>query len=160
MAQDAREKDGGLVAAGILLGVGLGGFVDGIVFHQILQWHNMLSSTLPPTNLRDMKVNMFFDGLFHAVTWVTTTMGLAVLWRGFRRDTLPRSTPIFVGAMSLGWGLFNFIEGLIDHQLFGIHHVRPGPTELAWDIGFLVSGVLFGGLGWRLIRKGRASLVA
>ena len=30
---------------GIILGVGLGGFVDGIVLHQVLQWHHMLSST-------------------------------------------------------------------------------------------------------------------
>ena len=29
--------------AGILLGVGLGWFVDGIVLHQILQWHHMLT---------------------------------------------------------------------------------------------------------------------
>ncbi len=28
-----------------ILGVGLGGFVDGIVLHQVLQWHHMLSST-------------------------------------------------------------------------------------------------------------------
>ena len=155
-----KRKDGGLLAAGILLGVGLGGFVDGIVFHQILQWHNMLSSVLPPTNLQDMKVNMFFDGLFHAVTWVTTVIGLAVLWRGIKKDTVPRSTPMLVGAMSLGWGLFNFVEGLIDHQLFGIHHVRPGQRALAWDIGFLVSGLVLGGLGWLLIRRGRARLAA
>jgi hypothetical protein len=31
-------------APGILLGIGLGGFVDGIVLHQILQWHHLLSS--------------------------------------------------------------------------------------------------------------------
>ncbi|MDI3291416.1 DUF2243 domain-containing protein [Polyangium sp. 15x6] len=155
-----HRKDGGLLAAGILLGVGLGGFVDGIVFHQILQWHNMLSSRLPPTNLRDMKVNMFFDGLFHAVTWMTTVIGLALLWRGFKKGTLPRSTPTFVGAMSLGWGLFNFVEGLIDHQLFGLHHVRPGERELAWDIAFLVSGLLLGGIGAALIRKGRAASIA
>ncbi|HVK66469.1 MAG TPA: DUF2243 domain-containing protein [Polyangium sp.] len=151
-----KQKDGGLVAAGILLGVGLGGFVDGIVFHQILQWHDMLSSILPPTNLRDMKINMFFDGLFHAIAWMTTVIGLAVLWHGIKKDTIPRSTPTFVGAMSLGWGLFNFVEGLIDHQLFGIHHVRPGAHALVWDIGFLASGLLLGGLGWALLRKGRA----
>ena len=40
-----------LVTAGILLGIGLGGFVDGIVFHQILQWHNMLSARIPPVDL-------------------------------------------------------------------------------------------------------------
>lgn len=30
---------------GVLLGLGLGGFVDGILLHQILQRHHMLSST-------------------------------------------------------------------------------------------------------------------
>ena len=30
---------------GFLLGVGFGGFVDGIVLHQILQWHHMLTAT-------------------------------------------------------------------------------------------------------------------
>lgn len=32
-----------LTIGGLLLGLGLGGFVDGIAFHQILQWHHMLS---------------------------------------------------------------------------------------------------------------------
>ena len=26
-----------------LMGVGLGGFIDGILLHQILQWHHMLT---------------------------------------------------------------------------------------------------------------------
>ena len=51
-------RQGPLVSAGILLGTGLGGFVDGIVLHQILQWHNMLSSIRPPTDLITMKYNM------------------------------------------------------------------------------------------------------
>jgi hypothetical protein len=33
-----------LVIAGLLIGCGMGGFVDGIVFHQILQFNNMLSA--------------------------------------------------------------------------------------------------------------------
>ena len=33
--------------AGIVLGLGLGGFVDGIALHQIMQWHNMGSAVLP-----------------------------------------------------------------------------------------------------------------
>jgi hypothetical protein len=69
-----RMHHGPLIAAGLLLGTGLGGFVDGIVLHQILQWHNMLSSVRPPTNLVDMKVNMVWDGLFHALTWTVTVM--------------------------------------------------------------------------------------
>jgi uncharacterized membrane protein len=31
------------IASGILFGLGLGGFFDGIVLHQVLQWHHMLS---------------------------------------------------------------------------------------------------------------------
>jgi uncharacterized membrane protein len=31
-----------------ILGVGLGGFVDGIVLHQVLQWHHLLSDGGPP----------------------------------------------------------------------------------------------------------------
>ncbi|HEU5099504.1 MAG TPA: DUF2243 domain-containing protein [Roseiflexaceae bacterium] len=38
-----------LSVAGIWLGLGLGGFFDGIVFHQILRWHHMLTSAgYPP----------------------------------------------------------------------------------------------------------------
>ena len=33
-----------LESAGVALGMGLGGFIDGIVLHQLLQWHNLFSS--------------------------------------------------------------------------------------------------------------------
>ena len=55
-----------LIAAGTLLGIGMGGFVDGILFHQILQVHNMLSAKYPPTTLVNAEINMVWDGLFHA----------------------------------------------------------------------------------------------
>jgi uncharacterized membrane protein len=32
------------VAPALLLGIGLGGFVDGIVLHQIRQWYHMLNA--------------------------------------------------------------------------------------------------------------------
>jgi hypothetical protein len=90
---------GPLLASGLLLGTGLGGFVDGIVLHQILQWHNMLSSVRPPTTLVDMKINMVWDGLFHAFTWIVTAVGLGLLWRAGRREDVPWSGRTFVGAM-------------------------------------------------------------
>ena len=65
-------KQSPLIAAGLLMGVGMGGFVDGILFHQILQLHNMLSAKVPPDTLINAKVNMVWDGLFHAVTWLMT----------------------------------------------------------------------------------------
>ena len=55
--------------AGIVLGIGLGGFVDGILLHQIMHWHNMGSSVVPPTTLETLKLNMRWDGLFHAAVW-------------------------------------------------------------------------------------------
>src|SRR5690606_18775693 len=105
-------RDGPLVAAGVLLGVGLGGFVDGIALHQILQWHNMLSAIIPPDDLVAMKVNMVWDGLFHALTWTMTAVGLGLLFHAGGREEVPWDGRIFGGALVLGWGLFNFVEGL------------------------------------------------
>ncbi len=149
--EDADRRP--LVAAGTLLGIGMGGFVDGISLHQILQWHNMLSSRRPPTTLVNVEINMFWDGLFHALTWTMTAIGLALLWRAGQRTDVPWSTRTFVGSLLLGWGVFNLVEGVIDHQILGIHHVKPGPNMLAWDLGFLASGLVFMAVAWRLIAK-------
>jgi uncharacterized membrane protein len=41
------------LSPGVLIGFGVGGFVDGIVLHQILQWHHMLTSAgYRPTTCR------------------------------------------------------------------------------------------------------------
>lgn len=146
---------GAIISAGMLLGTGLGGFVDGILLHQLLQWHNMLSSVRPPTDLVAMKYNMLWDGLFHAATWVMCALGVWRLWRAGQRPEVPWSTRTFVGSLVLGWGLFNFVEGVIDHQILGIHHVHPGEGELAWDLGFLAFGLVQLASGWLLIRAGR-----
>ena len=151
----SAARHGPLVAAGILLGAGLGGFVDGIVLHQILQWHNMLSSVRPPTDLVSMKYNMVWDGFFHALTWATTVIGVVKLWNAARRNDVPWSGRVLVGGAAMGWGLFNFVEGLIDHQLLGIHHVHPGAGELVWDLAFIASGVALLAAGALLIRSGR-----
>ena len=147
-----------MIAAGLLLGAGLGGFVDGIALHQILQWHNMLSSVRPPTTLVEMKVNMVWDGLFHAMTWTSTAVGLALLWRAGGRADVPWSGRTFAGALAAGWGLFNAVEGVIDHQLLGIHHVHPGTHQLAWDVGFIASGVALLAVGAALIGAGRGDV--
>jgi uncharacterized membrane protein len=144
-----------LISAGVLLGIGLGGFIDGIVFHQLLQWHNLLSSVILPVNLPNMQTNMFWDGVFHAFTWVMTAIGLALLWRAGQKPNVPWSTCTFGGSLLLGWGLFNLVEGIINHQILGIHHVNPGANELAWDLGFLLFGALLVAAGSGLIRVGR-----
>jgi uncharacterized membrane protein len=152
---DKATHRGAIISSGILLGTGLGGFVDGIVLHQILQWHNMLSSVRPPTDLVAMKYNMVWDGLFHAFTWIITAAGLTRLWKAGQRPDVPWSTRTFVGSLALGWGLFNAIEGVIDHQLLGLHHVHPGQGQLAWDMAFIASGLAMIAAGCASIRAGR-----
>lgn len=132
-----------LIAAGVLIGAGMGGFVDGIVFHQILQWHNMLSAQIPPDNLVAAKVNMFWDGVFHAGVWVLTALGIVFLWFAGKNKEVPWSGRTFFGATLMGWGLFNLIEGVIDHQFLGIHHVYEyAENKLPFDLAFLAAGLI------------------
>ncbi|GAA4359405.1 DUF2243 domain-containing protein [Hymenobacter saemangeumensis] len=145
-----------LIAAGILIGAGMGGFVDGIVLHQILQWHNMLSNQLPPDTLVNAKVNMYWDGMFHAAVWVMTALGLRLLWAAVTRPDVPRSGRTFSGALLLGWALFNLVEGIIDHQLLKLHNVREyAPDPQPWNLGFLGLGVLLLLAGWALVKAGK-----
>lgn len=143
-----------LVQAGILLGLGLGGFFDGIVFHQILQWHHMLSARTDPTVLGGLRLNVMADGFFHAVTYVCTVLGVVLLWRAWHRPIVPTSGRTLFGSTVLGWGIFNVVEGIVNHHILGIHHVRPdGPgSVLLWDVSFLVWGVLFVGVGYAIVR--------
>jgi hypothetical protein len=69
--------------AGVLLGLGLGGFFDGIVLHQLLQWHHMVSSveSFSPETVPGLRTNTLADGLFHAVTYIFTVLGVTLLWR-------------------------------------------------------------------------------
>jgi uncharacterized membrane protein len=115
----------------------------------------MLSSRTGSADLVSLKYNMVWDGLFHALTWLMTAVGLALLWRAGKRADVPWSTRTFAGSLSLGWGLFNVVEGIIDHQILGLHHVHPGANQVAWDVGFLIFGALLIVAGWMSIRRGR-----
>jgi uncharacterized membrane protein len=53
-------------------------------------------------------------------------------------------------------GRLQLVEGLIDHQLLGIHHVRDDlGAPLGWDLGFLALGLFLVAVGWTLVRSGR-----
>lgn len=140
-----RPAGGFPVAAGIWLGLGLGGFFDGIVLHQILQWHHLVSQPHPPVDLESLKLNTLWDGLFHAATYVFVAIGLVILWRSAHRTQIRWSSRALVGALLMGFGLFNTVEGLINHQILGLHHVNetaPPDHWLAWDLGFIAWGLL------------------
>lgn len=143
-----------ILTAGVIIGVGMGGFLDGILAHQILQIHNMLSAIYFPDTALNLEINMFWDGLFHALTWVTTAAGIAILWRGFRVERIISPGKAFIGSLIFGWGLFNLVEGLIDHHILHLHHVVERMGSSIWDYAFLGSGVFFLLLGWSLMRSG------
>ena len=147
-------------APAILLGIGLGGFIDGIVLHQILQWHSMLSNVVPPSTIEAVHLNMFWDGVFHAATWIVTFVGVLLLWRSGQRGTTP-PLGILLGGMLLGWGAFNLVEGLINHQLLELHNVREVTAPTVWNVGFLALSVVIFLLGLVLAsqRTGRLDFV-
>lgn len=157
-AESSRRSQGRqFTTAGVLLGVGLGGFVDGIALHQILQWHHMLTdygeAPFPESTVASLEDNAFWDGLFHMSTWVFVTAGLFLLWRvvtaGYR--TTWRS---LVGMLLAGWGFFNLVEGIVDHHILTVHHVRDDVAEpLWWDVGFLALGVVLVVVGLALRRS-------
>ncbi|MFB4317682.1 DUF2243 domain-containing protein [Actinomadura sp. 21ATH] len=149
---------------GIVLGVGLGGFVDGILLHQLLQWHHMLTSTdtdnigvryYSPRTVSGLEMNTVWDGLFHVVCWLSVLGGLALLYaRVTRRRRRVWGSRVLWGWVLAGWGLFNLVEGVVDHHILGIHHVRGGPNQTWWDIGFLVLGAVLVAAGYLLQRGG------
>jgi len=141
---------------GLLLGVGAGGFVDGIVLHQILQWHHLLSDTgdHPVDTVDGLEANTLADGLFHAATWLFVAAGVVGLVRTWQRGRLAPPWRVQVGAVLIGWALFNLVEGLVNHHLLGIHHVRDDVADPApWDLGFLALSVLIGVAGALLVGR-------
>lgn len=146
-----------LITAGLCLGIGLGGFFNEIMGWQILQWHQMLSSRVPPVTLAAVNFNMAWNGVTYVMNLALTVTGVALLFRAARRGAT-MSSRVLVGAMLGGWGLFAVVEGVIDHHLFGVHHVRSGPHELAWDLAYLIIGTLVMVIGAALARsRGDAS---
>ena len=145
---------------GLLLGLGLGGFVDGIVLHQLLQWHHMISSTEAGslTTVAGLERNTFADGLFHTATWLLTAAGVALLWRNVSRERAAVDRQ-FAGWLLVGWGVFNVADEVVFHALLDLHHIREGANELPYDLAFLALGAaqIVAGL---LLARGRREPVA
>ncbi|MBM0744213.1 DUF2243 domain-containing protein [Phormidium sp. CLA17] len=144
-----------LIIAGLILDIGQGGFFDGIVFHQLLQWHHMFSSIETDRTIAGMELNTVGDGLFHLFDLLLTLTGIFLLWQAGRQAENSWSGQVFAGALLMGAGLFNVVEGIIDHHILGIHHLKLGAHQLLWDLGFLGSVGLLLAIGLFLIQAGK-----
>lgn len=148
-----------LIRAGLLLGLGFGGFADGIVLHQILGWHHLVCVTAhcQAATVEQLKLQNTQDGWFHLALWVISLTGTMLLFRAVRQPAPAGSGRVLAGSMLAGWGLFQLVEGLVDHHLLGIHHVLPGhPYQFWFDLLFLAAGVAFLLTGARLMREPRS----
>ena len=154
MAQraDASGGRGSVAAAAFLLGFALSGFFDGVLLHQILQWHHLLSALGG-----DLRFQVVADGWFHAAMYAVAALGLWRLWRA--RASLGR---IGASAAVAGWGLIGFgtwhvVDAVGSHWLLGIHRIRmDAGSPLAWDLGWLaLFGLIPLAIGLRLRRGGR-----
>lgn len=148
-------------AFGLLYGLGFGGFVDGIVLHQILQWHHMVSdvAAYPTTTLAGLEANTLADGFFHVATWFFLLAASALAIRAWQQGRLAPNWRFHLGLVAAGWGIFNLVEGVVNHHLLGVHHVRDDlGAPLSWDLGFLVLGVLLLVGGMLVHRSGARAL--
>jgi uncharacterized membrane protein len=144
-----------LTLPGVILGIGLGGFFDGIFLHQVFQWHHMFSNIYSVDTVPGLRMNTLGDGFFHTVTWLSVLLGLGILYSRVThaRGEVWRSGVLWSWILC-GWGWFNLVEGLIDHEILGIHHVHYGPHQMAYDMSFLAAGILFIVAGWSMARRG------
>lgn len=132
---------------GSVLGVGLMGAADEILFHQLLQWHNFYVHSADYWRVAS-------DGFFHLFT--TSLLGLAafLLWRQRRHfSTLTSSRPFWSG-LFFGAGGFQIFDGVVNHKLLRLHPVREGAENiLLYDAGWVFSGLLLLYCGWLLWRR-------
>jgi uncharacterized membrane protein len=132
-----------LTAASMVLGIGIGGFIDGIVLHQILQWHEMLSNKITPVTLISKSVNMFWDGIFHLFTLLVTITGIYLLWKVLQQKQLSKDYRLLIGGMLLGWAIFNLLEGILNHHILKLHNVREiSNSPDWWNFGFLFFSIV------------------
>ncbi|ANI80440.1 DUF2243 domain-containing protein [Sphingobium sp. EP60837] len=136
---------------GIVLGFALGGFFDGILLHQILQWHHLLS--LVP-GVETIRGQVLWDGYFHALMYVIAVVGLWGLWRA-RTQVQEQWGRALIGALLIGFGLWHIVDSVLSHWLLGIHRIKlDSPNPLMWDlIWFTVFGLVPLIVGWLLLRN-------
>ncbi len=141
--------------AGFLLGFSLGGFFDGILLHQVLQWHHLLSN-VQAAALQDIRVQMLADGLFHALMYVIAVWALVLLWKARADCAAPGAGRALWAQALIGFGIWHIVDSVFSHWITGIHRIRvDSPNPLFWDLlWFAVFGIAPLVIGWVLQRGG------
>jgi uncharacterized membrane protein len=149
-AQDLSGAARSLLWSGVLLGIGVAGTLDEVVFHQLLRWHNFYVHTT-------LDWRIVSDGLFHAFSSLVLVLAAWRLWRQPRLRNRSEEARVLLAGTLLGAGGFNFYDGTIQHKLLRLHPIREGvanqlPYDLAWNMVALA--VFFA--GWWLWRNAQA----
>jgi uncharacterized membrane protein len=128
------------ISSGVLVGIGIAGFIDETVFHQLLHWHHFYDRSTPTAGLVS-------DGLFHAASWFCVVGGLFLLAHLRRTDEL-RIRDWSAGTL-LGLGGFQLYDGTVQHKLMRLHqiryHVTVWPYDVAWNaiaVASLIAGAV------------------
>jgi uncharacterized membrane protein len=129
--------------SGYLLGAGLAGMMDGIVFHDLLAWHHFVDAPGPAARVS--------DGLFHLAMWILVVVGVSGLWRARARFVEPHAGHVLLGSALVGAGLIEMTDAIVDHAILRIHVLHPQGDVLAWEIGYLLVSALLVGLGIRVL---------
>lgn len=144
----------GLALAAFLLGVALGGFFDGILLHQILQWHHLLSGW-DGGIFEDIRVQMMADGVFHVLMYAIAIWGLILVWK-YKQDLARQgSGKLLLAYAFIGFGTWHVIDSVLSHWILGIHRIRTDTDNpLFWDLlWFVVFGLAFILIGWLIHRR-------
>ena len=147
-------------ASAILIGIGLAGLIDIIIFHAILQWHHTSSHIIIPNTIESLQMNLLHDGLFLSFSLIITIAGVILLWHASssnNKNSMLSDKRSFMGLALIGFGGFNTIEGIINHLVLEMHHVIDVANPLAFDLAFLVvGGLAFLAAGGLLLRSRKA----
>jgi uncharacterized membrane protein len=121
------------VSSGVLISVGVAGFIDEAVFHQLLHWHHFYDKST-------LDVGLASEGFFHTGSWLCIVTGLSLFaYLQRRHATVPKR--IWAGAL-IGWGFFELYDGLFQHKILGLHQIRCHVDVLPYDLTWNIAGGL------------------
>jgi uncharacterized membrane protein len=127
--------------SGFVLGIGIVGALDEILFHQLLQWHHFWDHGT-------LTAGIVSDGLFHLFTLSMLVAGAIMLWRNRRSLADEPTARGWTAGILLGMGAFQLWDGTINHKVLRLHEIRPGHSPWPYDAGWIAISLLLLALGW------------